>query len=79
MHDYTINNADDITEAVYGLDIFTKNWCMKCKETKEQNEPVFNCSDCEFANEVTDECLIKAFAINHKHKYDLNKFGSMSR
>ena len=79
MHDYTINNADNITEAVHGLDIFTKNWCMKCKETKEQNEPVFNCSDCEFANEVTGECLIKTFAINHKHKYDLNKFGSMSR
>lgn len=78
MHDYTINNSDNITEAVHGLDIFTKNWCMKCKETKEQNEPVFNCSDCEFVCEDR-KCLIKMFATNHKHQYDLNKFGSMSR
>lgn len=79
MDSYTINNADDITEAIHGLDIFTKNWCMKCKETKEQDEPVFNYSDCEFKSKVTGECLIKVFATNHKHKYDLKKFGSMSR
>ena len=52
---------------------------MKCKETKEQNEPVFNCSNCEFGNEVTGDCLIKTFAKNHEHQYDLDKFGSMSR
>ena len=52
---------------------------MKCKETKEQNEPIFNCSDCEFAKKTTGECLIKMFANNHEHQYDLNKFGSMSR
>lgn len=72
-------NADDITEAVHGLDIFTKNWCMNCKETKEQNELVFNCSDCEFKNKVNGVCLIKLFVRNHKHNYYLNEFGSMSR
>ena len=28
MNRYAINNADDITEAIRGLDIFMKNWCM---------------------------------------------------
>lgn len=79
MSNYTTNNTDNITEAVHGLDIFTKNWCMNCKETKERNEPIFKCSDCEFIHEVTGECLVKTFANNHKHNYDLNKFGSMSR
>ena len=31
-----IQNKDDITEAVHALDIFTKNWCMNCKETEEK-------------------------------------------
>lgn len=79
MNRYAINNADDITEAVRGLDIFMKNWCMNRKETEEQDEPVFNCSDCEIKDKVNGVCLIKLFARNHKHNYDLNKFGSMSR
>ena len=28
-----MSNSDNITEAVHGLDIFTKNWCMDCAET----------------------------------------------
>ena len=35
---YTVGNKDDITEAVHGLNIFTKNWCMNCKETDEKND-----------------------------------------
>ena len=28
MTSFTSGNSDNITEAVHGLDIFTKNWCM---------------------------------------------------
>lgn len=31
---YANGNADNLTEAVHGLDIFTKNWCMNCAETE---------------------------------------------
>ena len=41
-HDYTIGNEDNITEAVHGLDYFTKNWCMNCAETTKLNEPIFH-------------------------------------
>lgn len=30
MVSFTSENADNITEAIHGLDIFTKNWCMDC-------------------------------------------------
>ena len=40
---YTKGNKDDVTEAVHGLDIFTKNWCMNCKETEEKNDLIFRC------------------------------------
>ena len=33
MVSFTSGNADNTTEAVHGLDIFTKNWCMNCEET----------------------------------------------
>ena len=35
---YTSGNSDDITMAVAGLDVFTKNWCMNCGETKKQDD-----------------------------------------
>ena len=35
---YTKGNKDDITEAIHGLDIFTKNWCMNCEEVEKQND-----------------------------------------
>ena len=59
-------NHDNLTEAVHGLDIFTKNWCMNCEETEKQNDPIFRCK----------ECLIKTFALEHKneHKYPLRNF-----
>ncbi len=75
--DYTKNNKDDITEAVHGLDIFTKNFCMNCKETIETGEPVFNCINCEF--EYGDRCYIKSFAINHEHNYPMRGFGCMGQ
>ena len=31
-------NSDNIEKAVQGLDQFTKNWCMNCKETDENND-----------------------------------------
>jgi hypothetical protein len=76
MGDYTAGNADDITKAVYGLDTFTKNWCMNCKKTKKRNEPFFRCKKCEFR--TTDgSCLVKAFVNSHKHDYPMDDFGSM--
>ena len=69
-------NADNITEAIHGLDIFTKNWCMDCYMTKQTGEPTFNCRECEFEQE-DGKCSIKIFAQNHKHDYPLSEFGSM--
>lgn len=37
IHD-ACGNKDNLTEAVHGLDIFTKNWCMNCEETEKQND-----------------------------------------
>ena len=71
-----MSNSDNITEAVHGLDIFTKNWCMDCAETDKQNDLVFRCKECEFKTEK-GECLIKMFANRHKHNYPLSDFGSM--
>ena len=56
-----MSNSDNITEAVHGLDIFTKNWCMDCAETDKQNDLVFKGKECEFETEK-GECLIKMFA-----------------
>ena len=70
------DNKDDITEAIHGLDIFTKNWCMDCEESKKQEDLVFRCKKCEFSRE-DGKCLIKMFAGNHKHNYPLENFGSM--
>ena len=69
-------NSDNVEKAVQGLDQFTKNWCMNCKETDEKNDLVFRCSECEFLAEE-DKCLVKMFAHNHKHNYNLDNFGSM--
>ena len=69
-------NADNITEAVHGLDIFTKNWCMDCYMTNQTGELTFNCDECEFGRE-DGKCSIKIFVNNHKHDYPLNEFGSM--
>lgn len=70
------NNKDDVTEAVRGLDVFTKNWCMNCEETDKQHDLVFNCSKCEFQKE-SRKCVIKEFATNHEHNYPMQDFGSM--
>lgn len=75
MECFTNGNADNTTEAVHGLDIFTKNWCMNCGETSKQKDLVFRCDECEF-NE-SDMCLVHIFAINHNHHYPLKNFGSM--
>lgn len=76
-HDYTIGNEDNITEAVHGLDYFTKNWCMNCAETKKLNEPIFRCKECAFSS--GENCIVKQFANSQKHNYPMDSFGSMSR
>lgn len=73
---YTTGNADNLTAAVHGLDIFIKNWCMNCTETEKTNDLVFNRQKCEFSTE-TGGCLVKIFANNHKHDYPMSDFGSM--
>lgn len=71
-----MRNKDDVTEAVHGLDIFTKNWCLNCEETDKHQELTFRCNECVF---VTDKqvCLIKRFASSHSHNYAMDNFGSM--
>lgn len=71
-----MQNKDDITEAVHGLDIFTKNWCMNCEETEKQKNLIFRCKECKFRQEL-GTCLIKEFANEHEHNYPLEDFGSM--
>lgn len=71
-----MQNKDDITEAVHGLDIFTKNYCMDCYTTGQTGNLTFNCDGCEFEH-GDGRCAIKVFVNNHKHNYPLEKFGSM--
>ena len=73
---YTVGNSDNIEKAVEGLDQFTKNWCMNCKETHKTDVLVFRCSECEFSAEQ-GKCLVKSFVNNHIHNCDLNNFGCM--
>ena len=70
-----LNTKDNITEAIHGLDIFTKNWCLNCKETEGKANLRFRCEECPF--NVRDECLIKKFAHSHKGNLDLSDFGAM--
>lgn len=74
---YLKDNSDNINEAIYGLDIFTKNFCMDVKETNEMAEPVFRCKDCEF-RKPDGKCLVHVFANNHKSDYPMNTFGSIT-
>ena len=68
-------NADNLEAAVGGLDQFTKNWCMNCKEVEDKNDLVFRCDECEF--QIKKEiCLVKSFVINHTGDMPIN-FGSM--
>ena len=69
---------DDITRAIIGLDMFTKNWCMDCEGTKLLNMPIFRCGECEFRTD-DGRCKVKIFAINHKSEFDMNDFGCMAR
>lgn len=72
---YTIGNEDNIEKAIEGLDTFTKNWCMNCKETEEVNEPIFRCKECNFETEY-GFCLIKKFVKEKKRRIP-GYFGSM--
>ena len=72
---YTIGNDDNLEKAVEGLDQFTKNWCMNCKETDKTNDLVFRCKECNFEEE-NGQCLIKVF-VNEKAGKIPSDFGSM--
>lgn len=68
-------NSDNLDKAIEGLDQFTKNWCMNCKETEEKNDLVFRCGECIFCDE-NGGCDIKAFVLNKTDELPMN-FGSM--
>jgi hypothetical protein len=71
-------NQDNITEAIHGLDIFTKNYCMNVAETDKLKEPMFRCKECLFSSDG-GKCLIKTFANDHESEshYNMSDFGSM--
>lgn len=77
MISFTSGNSDDITKAVGGLDTFTKNWCMNCKETATRNEPIFRCKECNFQGEL-GVCKIKEFVIDKTGDMPVD-FGSMGQ
>ena len=72
-----MENSDDITKAVGGLDTFTKNWCMNCEETDTRNEPIFRCEECNFKGEL-GVCKIKEFVIDKTGDMPVD-FGSMGQ
>lgn len=69
---------NDATLAVYHLDAFTKNWCLDCRETEKNDEPMFRCKKCEFSIDGGRRCAIKVFANNKHHNYPMDNFGAMS-
>ena len=71
----TGNNSDNLTVACMALDIFSKSWCMNCKETNKRNNITFRCNECEFQKN-NGHCLIKQFVMNHTGDLPKN-FGSM--
>ena len=73
-----MENTDDITKAVGGLDTFTKNWCMNCEETEKQHDLIFRCNECEFES-PDGKCMIKICVNHHTSGYPLNDFGSMGQ
>ena len=74
---YIEDNKDDIMSAIDGLNKFTHNFCMNCKETEEKDDIVFNCENCNFAQ--GKKCLIKCFANDHLPKGESlpSDFGAM--
>ena len=68
-------NQDNLKLAIDGLNQFTKNWCMNCKETKKHNQPIFRCSECNF-RVGGGLCLIKKFVFDKAGYMPVN-FGSM--
>lgn len=56
MISFTSGNADNTTEAVHGLDIFTKNWCMNCEETEKQGDLILDVANVSF-NKQTENVL----------------------
>lgn len=67
-------NSDNLDKAIEGLDQFTKNWCMNCKETEEKDDLVFRCEECNFSK--NGFCLVKGFVIDKTGDMPTN-FGSM--
>ena len=76
--DYTQGNEDNLEKAVQGLDQFTKNWCMNCKETEEKNDLTFRCGECNFSKKARSIgiCLIKEFVMDKTGDMPID-FGAM--
>ena len=64
MKNLMAKNEDNLDKAIEGLDQFTKNWCMNCKETEEKNDLVFRCGYCNFLSKK-HICIIKEFVIDN--------------
>lgn len=61
-----METRDDIEEAVHGLEIFSKNYCINVKETEKQKKMIYRCDGCIF-EKTNRTCLIKEFACNNNH------------
>ena len=72
---YTQGNEDNLEKAVQGLDQFTKNWCINCKETEEKNDLTFRCKECNFRGDI-GICLIKEFVMDKTGDMPID-FGAM--
>lgn len=72
---FTNGNADNLEKAIEGLDQFTKNWCMNCKETEEKNNLTFRCGECNFKGKI-GICRIKEFVMDKTGDMPTD-FGSM--
>lgn len=72
-----MRNADNITVACMGLDIFTKSWCINCAETDKQKKLVFRCDRCTFCKE-NGRCSVKEFVVDNLGKLP-DGFGSIGR
>lgn len=71
------NNKDDINAAIDGLSQFCHSFCMNCEKTETQNDLVFRCDECPFANKETQECSVKVFLHKYGTKEQINNSTSM--
>lgn len=64
-----------IEQAIHGLDVFAKNWCVDRKETIIQGEVIYKCNKCEFLKGKC-KCLVKTFVAEHSCEEQLKNLGA---